>query len=185
MCLLLLENTVGTKISLKHEIMGTSFVQCGRVPMGLCWGCWRGLFRICTIIKINVITDREAWRKNPSIWDKYMNSSFGFTFPCAVGQVTKFLCNAASLSVKPRWLLFSHSVVPTSLWPHGLQHTRLLSLGHFLLQVHRVSDAIWPSHPRLVPLFLLCILDNSFLHLLLSVDVPPSLVLSSLLFSLC
>ena len=33
---MLLENTVGTKINLKHEIMDTSFVECGIVPMSLC-----------------------------------------------------------------------------------------------------------------------------------------------------
>ena len=50
---------------------------------------------------------------------------------------------------------FSHSVVSDSLWPHGLQHTRLpcpspaprIAQTH----VHQVSDAIQPSHPLLSP----------------------------------
>ena len=49
----------------------------------------------------------------------------------------------------------SNSVISNSLWPHGLQHTRLpcpsptpeLALTH----VHWVVDAIQPSHPLLLP----------------------------------
>ena len=49
---------------------------------------------------------------------------------------------------------FSHSAISDSLRPHGLQHTRLPY--HQLLKptqthVHRVSDAIQPSHPLLSP----------------------------------
>jgi len=49
-------------------------------------------------------------------------------------------------------LLFSCSIISDSLWPHGLQHTRLPAL-HCLLKfaqthVHWVSDAIQPSHLR-------------------------------------
>ena len=47
------------------------------------------------------------------------------------------------------------SVVSNSLWPHGLQHTRL-PVRHQLQEftqthVHWVSDAIQPSHPLLSP----------------------------------
>ena len=53
---------------------------------------------------------------------------------------------------------FSCSVVSNSLWPHGLQHTRL-PLQHqppefAQTHVHQVCAAIKPSHP-LSPLFLL------------------------------
>ena len=53
-------------------------------------------------------------------------------------------------------LLFSHSVMSDSLRPHGLQHTRLpspsLSLSEFAqTHVHRVDDAIQPSHPLSPP----------------------------------
>ena len=46
----------------------------------------------------------------------------------------------------------SHSVVSNSLWPHGLQHTRLLCplpspWVFFLTHVHWVSGAIQPSYP--------------------------------------
>ena len=52
-------------------------------------------------------------------------------------------------------MLFSPSVLSDSLWPHGLQPTRLPVL-HCLLEfgetyVHWVSDAIQPSHPLLSP----------------------------------
>ena len=45
---------------------------------------------------------------------------------------------------------FSRSVVPYSLWPHGLQHARPPVHHHILefaqTHVHRVGDAIQPSH---------------------------------------
>ena len=46
---------------------------------------------------------------------------------------------------------FSCSVVSNSLWPHGLQHARF-TVHHQLPEfaqthIHRVSDAIQPSHP--------------------------------------
>ena len=50
---------------------------------------------------------------------------------------------------------FSNSVVSDSLWPHEPQHTRLPCLSQLpeLTQthVHRVSDAIQPSHPLSSP----------------------------------
>ena len=52
-----------------------------------------------------------------------------------------------------RWVSvqFSHSVMPNSLQPCGLQHTRLLSPsptpGSCSNYVHRVGDAIQPTHP--------------------------------------
>ena len=52
---------------------------------------------------------------------------------------------------KPYPLLFSHSVMSDSLWPHVVQHTRLpcpsLLPELAQIQVHWVSDAIQPSHP--------------------------------------
>ena len=51
--------------------------------------------------------------------------------------------------------LFSCSVMSNSLQPYGLQHTRLpcpsLSPGVAQTYVHRVSDAIQPSHPLSSP----------------------------------
>ena len=53
---------------------------------------------------------------------------------------------------------FSHSVVSNSLWPHESQHarpscpSRLLQLPEFTqTHVHRVGDAIQPSHPLSSP----------------------------------
>ena len=47
-------------------------------------------------------------------------------------------------------LLFSHSVMSNSLWPHGLQQALFPGLHHLpelaQTQVHQVSDAIQPSH---------------------------------------
>ena len=52
---------------------------------------------------------------------------------------------------------FSHSVLSDSFQPQGLQHTRL-PFHHQLpklvqTHIHRVSDAIQPSHPLLSPSF--------------------------------
>ena len=50
---------------------------------------------------------------------------------------------------------FNCSVVSNSLWPHGLQHARLPcpspTPGPTQTHVHRVGDAIQPSHPLLLP----------------------------------
>jgi len=52
-------------------------------------------------------------------------------------------------------LLFSHSVVSNSLWPHGLQPSRFPVLCHLLelaqTHVHWLGDAIQPSHSLLSP----------------------------------
>ena len=46
---------------------------------------------------------------------------------------------------------FSHSVMPNTLWPHGLQHARppcpSPTPGLTQTHVHWVTDAIQPSHP--------------------------------------
>ena len=51
--------------------------------------------------------------------------------------------------------LFSHSIVSSSLRPHGLQHARLPVLHHFpdfaQTYVHWVNNAIQPSHPLSPP----------------------------------
>ena len=56
---------------------------------------------------------------------------------------------------KYRWYQFSLSVVSDSLRPHGLQHSRPPchhQLPEFTqTNVHRVGDAIQPSHPLLSP----------------------------------
>ena len=61
----------------------------------------------------------------------------------------------SSFYVLSKLLLFSHWVV--SLWPYGLQHTSLSCPYYFpefaQTHVHRVDDAIQPSHP-LLPLLL-------------------------------
>ena len=54
-------------------------------------------------------------------------------------------------SCLPLLLLFSHSVVSESLWPHGLQHAGFPVLHHHpefaQTHVHWAGDAIHPSHP--------------------------------------
>ena len=73
--------------------------------------------------------------------------------------ISNWLLLVHSLTSKNRWLLkqatkFSCSVMSDSLRPHGLQHARLpyhqlteLAETH----VHRVGDAILPSHPLSSP----------------------------------
>ena len=50
---------------------------------------------------------------------------------------------------------FSHSVVSDSLWPHGLQHSRLpcpsTTPEPTQTHVHHISDTIQPSHPLSSP----------------------------------
>ena len=49
-------------------------------------------------------------------------------------------------------LPFDHSVMSDSLWPHGLQHSRLPCPSEFAqTHVHWIGDAIQPSHPLLSP----------------------------------
>ena len=52
-------------------------------------------------------------------------------------------------------LLFSHSIVFDSLWPHGLQHARLPCPSPTpracSTHVHLIGDAIQPSHPMSSP----------------------------------
>ena len=106
------------------------------------------------------------------IWhrEKYLNFSYslyapGFHFvvayvpimsqkemrPSTVHQLEVHLffpiTNRSLISVQ-----FSLSAVSDSLWPHGLQHARLLCPSpmlpeHSQTHVHRAGDAIQPSHP--------------------------------------
>ena len=50
-------------------------------------------------------------------------------------------------------LLFGHSVVAVSLWPHGLQYSRLPCPSHSpgVFKLHWVGDAIQISHPLSSP----------------------------------
>ena len=65
-------------------------------------------------------------------------------------QILSLILNFTGYSVQ-----FSHSVVSDSLWPHGLQHARLLvhhQLPEFTqTHVHWIGDAIQPSHSLLSP----------------------------------
>ena len=65
-----------------------------------------------------------------------------------------FLKNVFTISTSFSSVQFSHLVVSNSLWPHELQHTRppcpSPSPGVHS-DVHRVCDAIQPSHPRSSP----------------------------------
>ena len=84
---------------------------------------------------------------------------------CGVAQSQTRLKWLSSSSSMPLWgregvagihlLLFSHSVVSGSLWPHRLQYTKL-PVFHYLLEfaqthVHWVDDAIQPSPPLSPP----------------------------------
>ena len=69
-------------------------------------------------------------------------------------RISIFIYFITSSNIVLILLLFSCSVVSNSLWPHGLQHTRLLSctLSEFAQTcAHWVNDAIQSSHPLLPP----------------------------------
>ena len=65
-------------------------------------------------------------------------------------QISNLIISILCFSVQ-----FSHSIMSDSFWPHGLQHTRLPcpspTPGACSTHVHRVSDAIQPSHPLSSP----------------------------------
>ena len=104
-------------------------------------------------------TDMEAikWWGNLLQWKgkkKKRSKFFFFSF-----LRTKKIKSTVSRPVHPYLFLlsvqFSHSVVSGSLWPHGLQHTRLPCPSSTpepaQTHVHRVGDAIQPSHPLSFP----------------------------------
>ena len=69
-------------------------------------------------------------------------------------RISVFIYFITSSKIVLILLLFSCSVVSNSLWPHGLQHTRLLSstVSEFAQTcAHWVNDAIQSSHPLLPP----------------------------------
>ena len=88
--------------------------------------------------------------KSPLDWEVYSwtYKKYSMNCPLCFISVLALLQNCCCL-------LFSHSVVSNSLWPHGLQHTRLpcpsLSPEPAQTHVHWVSDAIQPSCPLLSP----------------------------------
>ena len=69
----------------------------------------------------------------------------------------RFFTTRTTREGKPQWLLllFGWLVMSNSLWPHGLQHTRLPCLSPTprasSTHVYWVSDAIQPSHPLSSP----------------------------------
>ena len=70
-------------------------------------------------------------------------------------QILLVLRSSFLHSLSKRILLFSRSVLSDSLRPHGLQHARLPcpspTPGLAQTHVHRVDDAIQPSHPLSSP----------------------------------
>ena len=47
-------------------------------------------------------------------------------------------------------VLFSHSVVPGTLWPHGLQHARFLEIAQMFIQSVMLSNHLILCHPFLL-----------------------------------
>ena len=77
---------------------------------------------------------------------KFIYQTFAFTSPCQL----------PSSPLKSQMTSVRCSVVSNSLQPHGLWHTRLPHPFHHLPElaqthVHRVGDAIQPSHPLSSP----------------------------------
>ena len=118
-----------------------------------------------------IVKDREAWcatfhgvtksQTKLSDWKRITSVNLAHSLPsewCAwiQGQALS-LCgwSLMSMSLHTFSVQFSCSVVSNSFQPHGLQHTRP-SVHHQLpeftqTQVHRVGDAIQPSHPLSSP----------------------------------
>ena len=67
------------------------------------------------------------------------------------GQSIGASASASVLPMDQSVSQFSHSVVPDSLWPHGLQHARPPCPSPTQTHVHWVSDAIQTSHPLSSP----------------------------------
>ena len=76
------------------------------------------------------------------VMDHSMFSPFYSLIELSISNVTFFIFSSVQ---------FSHSVMSDSLWPHELQHARPPCLsptpGVYPTHVHRVGDAIQPSHP--------------------------------------
>ena len=105
----------------------------------------------------------------PFFWRWFIDSQKMWDFLSTINMryppwIIMFLWQLSQVQVSSTMLLinsniipsatqFSHSVMSNSLPPHGLQHTRLPFPSSTLAQthVHRVGDAIQPSHPLLSP----------------------------------
>ena len=118
-----------------------------------------------------IVKDREAWcatfhgvtksQTKLSDWKRITSVNLAHSLPsewCAwiQGQALS-LCgwSLMSMSLHTFSFQFSCSVMSNSFQPHGLQHARP-SVHHQLpeftqTQVHRVGDAIQPSHPLSSP----------------------------------
>ena len=68
-----------------------------------------------------------------------------------LGILHSDLIFASSIFNRDSSVQFSHSVVSDSPRPHGLQHTRPPCPEFTQTHVHRVDDAIQPSHPLSSP----------------------------------
>ena len=98
-------------------------------------------------------------------WQKLRNMRLNCGAFCAPRPKEMFLkwafvqgCILAVMHKALHWLhsvQFSRSVMSDSLWPHGLQNARppcpSPTPGHAQTHVHRVGDAIQPSHPLSSP----------------------------------
>ena len=99
-----------------------------------------------------IVRDREAWRaavhgvaKSRTWLGDWTTISYIFRYSCFYHFQKQLLVRRTFSSVQ-----FSCSVVSNSVWPHGLQHTRL-PVHHQLSKltqthVRQVGDAIQPSH---------------------------------------
>ena len=116
----------------------------------------------------------------------YMNYTFSHTLGGASdipnhfisGPIVPFSRSFLALIVRNLWVIFSHSVVCSSLWPHGLQQARLLS---------PLSSTISQSLLKFMAIELVMLSNHLFLcwPLLLLPSIFPSIRVFSNESTLC
>ena len=110
------------------------------------WHDWPNLDHKPTIVDRKVQKSHLTTRNRRGVVS-FKRGTWGTNLFCS-SQVMLFLFFHSPFLLSS--VQFSLSATSDSLWPHGLQHARLPCHQHLELahtHVHRVSDAIQPSHP--------------------------------------
>ena len=127
------------------------------------WEC-RYLFEIPFSFPLGIYPEMELLDHMIILYFNFLGTSMLFSIvirpiciPTKSAQRSPFLHTLANTYHLSFWLSvwFGHPVVSNSLQPHGLQHAGFpvhhQLLEHAQTNVHRVSDAIQPSHPLWAP----------------------------------
>ena len=122
------------------EMVNSALIQ--KFSVLTCSG--RGLF----------LSDSSCLSSNPVVSSVFLFYSFNIYRDCVLSFFC-ISCCCQNLATTVFLLLFSYSLMSSSLQLHGLQHARLPSpsylSGFAQIHVHWVDDAIQPSHPLLPP----------------------------------